>query len=505
MPIPKDILEVKRPKNTVVVAYGKNKDRYAVRQRVGCRYVNGRHVPVNGPTIGHIIDHQYVEKKNDDMESVSQAPVDLKDWANIVFCDHLFKDMLEDLRKVYNKEDSETIYCIAILRVCYKGITDCRLQDRYESSFLSVLYPNVNLRKNRVSRFLNDLGKTYSRIVTFMRSRADQVAKDHHILLDGTLKTDDSIINSLSAFSRKAKTKGRQDISVLFAYDLEEDEPVCSKCFPGNMIDQRSYEAFISENNITHGLIVGDKGFPEKSAHKQFEAHPDLHYLNPIKRNSKFIKTHDMLEFTGILNDRDGITFKKEKCRGINKWLYSFRDADKANAEERDWLRNAKKKGYDAEKYEQKRKEFGTIVLESDIDMTPETAYKAYSDRWAIELVMRYYKTACEFDTTREHDDYSVIGSEFCDFLSTVLTFKLLKRFEDEKLLEDYTYKDLMDILKGAKKVKISDSSDWSLIRILIKNEEVLRKLDLIPKKPEPPKRKRGRPKGSRNKTASQE
>ena len=33
---------------------------YAVRQRVGCKNVGGRHLPVNGPTIGHIIDGAYV-------------------------------------------------------------------------------------------------------------------------------------------------------------------------------------------------------------------------------------------------------------------------------------------------------------------------------------------------------------------------------------------------------------------------------------------------------------
>ena len=60
MPIPKNILAVKRPKNTIAVAYGKNKDHYAIRQRVGCRYENGRYLPVNGPTIGYIIDYQYV-------------------------------------------------------------------------------------------------------------------------------------------------------------------------------------------------------------------------------------------------------------------------------------------------------------------------------------------------------------------------------------------------------------------------------------------------------------
>ena len=60
MPIPADILAVERPKNTVVIAYGKDKSLYAVRQRVGCKNVGGRHLPVNGLTIGHIIDGAYV-------------------------------------------------------------------------------------------------------------------------------------------------------------------------------------------------------------------------------------------------------------------------------------------------------------------------------------------------------------------------------------------------------------------------------------------------------------
>lgn len=76
---------------------------------------------------------------------------------------------------------------------------------------------------------------------------------NHHILIDGTLKTNDSKINSLSNFSRKAKLKGRKDISVIYAFDLEAMKPICSKCYPGNMLDVTAYEDFISSNNITRG------------------------------------------------------------------------------------------------------------------------------------------------------------------------------------------------------------------------------------------------------------
>ena len=140
---------------------------------------------------------------------------------------------------------------------------------------------------------------------------------------------------------------------------------------------------------------------------------------------------------------------------------------------------------------------------------------------------MRYYKSACEFDETRVQDDYSVIGSEFCDFLSTVLTFRIMKQFDRANLLEERTHKKLMSVLERAKKVRVN-GEDWQLIRINPSQEEILQKLDLIPvpetslkKRPGRPKgskkmkeevatvesskKKRGRPKGSKNKPKVQQ
>lgn len=479
MPIPQQILSVERPKNTVVICYGKNKDRYAVRQRVGCRYVNGRHLPQNGPTVGHIIDGRYVPKEAQP-QTVSVCDVDLKDWGNVTLCDRLAGDILRNLMTVYNEEDARKFYCISILRVCNPGINDCELAEAYEDSILSEKYPNVALSRNTVCKFLNDAGKACSRIVKFMRLRVEKVDMSHHLLLDGTLKTDDSKVNSLSDFSRKARLKGARDISVLYAFDLEDREPVCSKCFPGNMLDVTAYEAFIAENHITKGIIVADKGFPSSAAEKQFKANPDLHYLNPLKRNSKLIARYHMLTFTGILPTDSNITYRKERCTGSKKWLYSFLDAAQAAKEEQDWLRNAKKHGtYSPEKLAEKQPSFGTIVLESDCDLSPEEAYAAYADRWEIEIVMRFYKSACQFDDTRVQDDYSVIASEFCDFIATLITFRLLKAFDKAKLLEKYTYKKVMATLKRAKKIRL-EGNDWQLIKVAPYVIDIVKRLELL-------------------------
>ena len=111
----------------------------------------------------------------------------------------------EELLTFYTPEDTQKILAIAILCVCNPGIKDYELKEEYEGSFLSELMPGTALSKNTVCTFVKDLGKAYDRIRSFMKLRASQVGIDHHLLIDGTLKSDEATVNSLSDFSRKAK------------------------------------------------------------------------------------------------------------------------------------------------------------------------------------------------------------------------------------------------------------------------------------------------------------
>lgn len=496
MPIPKEVLAVERPKNTVVIAYGKDRDRYAVRKRVGCRNVGGRHLPVNGPTVGHIVGGEYVPLP--EAPAVATSDAEIRAWACYVLVEEVAGDIYEDLLALYNPKDAGKIWCISVLRVCEPGIRDNELKPAYDESALRELHPGVALSRNTVSRFLHDVGKVHSRIVAFMRARADAVSADHHLLVDGTLKSDESRVDTLSDFSYRARAKGARGISVMYAFDLEEMEPVCSKCFPGNMLDVTSYEAFIAENGITRGLIVADKGIPASAAEGRFAANPDLHYLNPIKRNAKLIATHSMLDFEGPLPGYEGVLYRKGKVSGRDKWLYAYRDSRRAAKEEHDFIENARRRGtYDLAKLRRRQAAFGTVVLESDLDMSPAEAYRAYERRWVIEVSMRYYKHALELDETRVHDDASVIGSEFCDFLATVITWRLIGRFRGAGLLEKRTYGSLMKTLRRAKQVRTAADGDWLLVKTAPAGVKVLQGLGLVPKPEEPPRRRRGRPRRS--------
>lgn len=490
MAIPEEIRNVARPKNTIVVKRGNGPLKYAVVQRVGCKRVGDSNIPVNGYTVGHIIEGAFVAIS----DPVAQRKTELKDYADVVLIDSVSRPLLDELNTVYLTSDALKIYGIALLRVCYPGVPCSRLDHYYETSWVSTLFPALPLSRNMVSSFLQNLGKSYSLIVSFMRNRVNSLTAGHHIAIDGTLKEDNSSGNSLSHYSRKARVKETMDITVVFAYDIDLREPICAKVFAGNVLDSVSYQRFLTENGVNQGIIMADKEFPKKAAQDAFESSPDLHWLNPIKRIDKRIAAHDMYSFTGMLDDRNrDILFKKEKLEDC--YMYAFYDRKRAAKEEADYFKHHKGKPFDSQHLNKHDERFGTFVFESDVDMDPGVIYRMYDERWLIEECFRYYKNVTDFDDTRVHSDYSVYGSEFVNFISSVMTSRIIRKFEETELFSEMTYKDIMSKLSSAKKVDTLGNGEWKFVRTTKATEKMLERLGLIPKPEDPPRRKRGRPK----------
>lgn len=195
----------------------------------------------------------------------------------------------------------------------------------------------------------------------------------------------------------------------------------------------------------------------------------------------------------GFLGQAEPIQYKKARLARMDKWLYSFRDPKRAAREEEDWLRRHQGKDYNSEEYQKKKDLFGTVVFESDLNLSAEEAWEIYSYRWEIEIVMRFYKEALCFDETRAHNDYSVLGSELINFISTVITFRLIRLFTETKLFDDMTYKAIMRVLSKANKAR-TGNGEWELLKMNPSQITILQTLGLLPKPEEQPKRKRGRP-----------
>ena len=313
------------------------------------------------------------------------------------------------------------------------------------------------------------------------------------------LKKNTSTVNDLSAFSRTARERGREEISVLYAFDLDEMEIVCGEVFPGNEPDSTAYPAFIKDNHLNRGLIINDKGFPPSSIEEQLKSRPDLHFLTPIKRNDTRIKNNNMLEFTGVLENIDKrVLYRKQQIKG-GRWLYAYMDAGAAGKEESDYIDRARqKKEFSIDDYNKKENMFGVIVLESDMDMDPRVAYLSYHARWQIELVFDFYKNTEQLDQTCVQNDYSVIGNEFINTITSIITNRMIQKAEKAGLLKENTYGEILDDLNESWRMKSSPleahTEDGFWVHTLIQTFEILETLGLsIPaEKPEP--KKRGRP-----------
>ena len=163
-------------------------------------------------------------------------------------------------------------------------------------------------------------------------------------------------------------------------------------------------------------------------------------------------------------------------------------------------------------------------MLESDQDLEPIVAYTCYEDRWLLELVFKRYKSDECLDHTGEQGDFSVIGSEFVNFISTVATCRIIKKAEQAGLLKQMSYGDLMDDLSSAwrrtdaPKDPSTDDGYWvHTLNTVFEELEALGLSKPVPKpvpkkrerKPKPkdqaepkPKRPRGRPRKDVNQSA---
>ena len=498
MAVPENIRKVPRPVNTTIYDNGRDgPNRYAVRARTGVKYVSGGNPqPQNGKVIGHIIDGVYVPVN----EVLAETGKDMMSYGASAFVKSVTGDILTELLNIYSPKDAFMIMAIATLRVIKPSITATRMSTHYKRTFVSQDYPGLAMSPNSICGFLQRVGQDGLKRKTFYQVRSAAVIAEHHVAIDGTLKQDTSTVNDLSAFSYKSRIKGCKEVSVLYAYDVEKMEPICAEVFPGNSIDASSYPAFIRDNDLQNGIIVADKGFPPSMIAEELKERPALHFLTPIKRNDSRIQNNNSLEFDGILNRQDDqILYSKRIIKG-KRFLYSFKSAKKAAAEEVSFLARRKKQDdFSSEQYTKKKEVFGVIVLESDQDIKPEVAYACYEDRWLLELVFKRYKSDLCLDKTNVQGDYSLIGSEFVNFIATLATSRMLRKARDTGLLAKMSFGELMDDLSSAWRLTNAPTHPSSgdrfwvhTLKLVFDELEVLGLSEPIPK---PPAKKRGRPK----------
>lgn len=439
--VDKSILSVPRPCNTIVDDNGgSGLYRYAVRERAPSR--NGKRGPANGKTIGHIINGEFVP--NTAVPTGAEGPSSLSYGAS-AFVWSQCQDLRKLLLEIYPAADALRILAIACIYAMFPHVANNRIGTEYRRTFMNVFLPGLKLSANTIGTLIENVGIDETKRLEFIKRRIEAVCEFEHIAIDGTLKQDTSTVNSFSAFSYKGRVKGCKDISILYAYSIEKSEPLCAQVFPGNCIDAAAYNRFITENRISCGLLIADKGFPVSAIRKTLEQRPRLHFLSPLRRNDKRIAAYNMTSFNTPLKEIGcAIMGRKERMEN-GSFLYSFQDIRRSCIEHSSYITNAQKaRSFDEAAYNLKKPMFGTIVFESDQDLDLDTVYACYDRRWELECLFDMYKHDLDLTTTRVQNEFSIIGQEFINLIATIITSRCVRKARAAEILKSCTYGNLL-------------------------------------------------------------
>ncbi len=490
MSVPADIRAVPRPKNTIVDDNGRDTPfRYAVRERGSTKYVPGHNPqPRNGKVIGHIIDHKFVPLQKS--KPIKPMPTELS-YGTAATARSLSEDLLKDLRSVFTPSDANAIMAAAILRIICPSLSPDRMSVYYYRTYVCKFYPGLKLSESSVKKLFTRIGTDQDRRRAFYQRRIESMAEGHHVMIDGISLQGGRKSKNLLAYPYREKSENNREASILYGYDMEQAEPLCMEVIPGSRFIPGQFSVFIDDMGLEKAVIGN-------GTRKDLREFPKLHYFISFKQKEK-----EAARYAGQLDSTSGTAGEKVRTED-GKFLY-------IRVEVQD------KKDHSNPPAESRKNETGysTLTLESDLDIEIEEAYRCYEDRQFMRRIFRY--TSCIPNTELSTGDCAVTGSDFVNFISSIITCRIIHKAEQSGLLKDMSYGDLIEDMNAAWRTADAPenptSGDVGWINV---SDRVMKEMELLgistpvplselkrkgrkPKIKEPeedrPKRPRGRPK----------
>ena len=216
-----------------------------------------------------------------------------------------------------------------------------------------------------------------------------------------------------------------EQIGVSMAFSSNTGLPIgCDVSF-GSMRDIKTIKNFLNrfkDNDI--GLIL-DRGFSSYSLLNELKKR-GIHYLVPLKKNSKFLPKSKIVWDGGFLYRNRGIL-----CTCVNNqygYLYLYMDPLLKGEKESTLLKNSLKRGLNVDDYQNKCEFSGIIPILSDIAKPPAEIFLLYKEREDVELAFDALKNPIDSDKSYLQSEESVRGYFFISLLALRIYFSVLRK-----------------------------------------------------------------------------
>lgn len=401
------------------------------------------------------------------------ANVSVKEYGAASVITELGSDILVRLREIFPKQ-AETVFALAVLRVIEPNPFK-RMEQAYKHSYLSEMFKGLKLSGKDISLFLREFGESRAKMVEFMRGL---FGENEHILFDGTSIITKSEKMNINRLGYNAHREYEPQINLLYAFSCESRIPAYYRIVPGNIKDVSAFKLSLVETKLSNLIVVADKGFGSKANFDLLEE-SDIKYIIPLRRNSSLFDTSKLQ--SGNKAELDGYFLFNE--RPI--WHYRttetivYIDNDLKNEEEKDYIKRIEKnlEGYTKEGFIERQYKFGSIVIKTNLDKTPQEIYSLYKERREIEQSFDFLKNLLEQDKSYMQNEKSLESWAFINHLALMLNYKIYNLLRIHSLLAKFSVSDFICHLKYIFKVKAD--SQWITTEISAKSYKLLLGLGL--------------------------
>lgn len=419
------------------------------------------------------------EKRRIEHQSTVISSLSVKEYGITLFLQTHMQKYQELLSKHF-PDYWQQIICLAYGRLVEQSPLK-NMEHFYEHSYLSELYPGLNISGKNLSSSLRELGYRRDRIVSFF-NEFTPVANDC-IIFDGTDIPSQSGKIELCEMSKSKRGTYESLFNTMFIFSVQMQLPIYYRLLNGKIKDVKSFKLCLLESGIEQAVIIVDKGFYSKANIEEFESEK-LKFIIPLHRNNtlidySLIKQNNKQLFNGFFEHEKRFVWFYQLLLDNGQTLFVYMDEELKNREEKDYLNrvNNKIEDYSIEKYYLKQYSFGTIALLTNAKKTGEMVYADYKTRTQIEEMIDCMKNIVDADRTYMQNEQTLEAWMFVNYIALHWYYIILQKIKLKELNSKFSPQDLLLKLKELRRVKINDK--WYNAEIVAKTQQLLNKLDI--------------------------
>lgn len=385
----------------------------------------------------------------------------------------LTESILEKLKATFNIEDAYKIYFISLIHFI-NGFTYIKyFKDFFSLSYLSIKYPSISLSEYNVSSILDSLGRRQNNIEKFESQLISESSNE--LAIDGHCICSPSLNNCLSEDGNKKNIFKDKQINLLMAYDINTNIPLLSRMYDGSALDKITVQDILARKEFINTLFIVDRGFYSKENLKYFSKNGNK-YIIPLYSTLKNYK-----RITSNIKCENNFIYENGNKKTVIEYCYFeengakvifYRDLSQNIIEAKEYFdKIGIDENYTLEEYNIIKNLFCSIVLESNLDKTPEEIYRYYKKRWRIETFYDYIKNKFDVNALHQQDYYQIQGLSFILLITSLIHHEFVSKSQCIK-------KNITEIMMASRFLKIHKKCDkWMIENTSKKHYELLNQL----------------------------